>query len=313
MNILLTFDNNYSEHAAVVIASLLLYNKGSQDFYIVSDYISEENRAKLRTTALNSKVHFIIIEKSKFKDLPIGKGTANTYVTIATYYRLIAIDLLPKRLDKVLYLDSDITINGDITGLYYSTFPEGIFIKVLEETPSLAKEGTLRLEYPSEYSYFNAGVILFNMSKVREYYSFNKAKEYAKNHIIKFHDQDILNGLFYDKKEFFQLKYNVMESALIKNAPIAERYLEQKDAIYNPAIIHFSGHLKPWQKECKNPYKYKYLSALSMTPWKDSKLQNRFSKRKDKNIFKIKNLIKRILELLHIRYYSFVDIKTSQN
>ena len=51
MNILLTFDNNYSQHAGVVMVSFCMNNKGRHDFYVISDEIHDDNQQKLKAIA----------------------------------------------------------------------------------------------------------------------------------------------------------------------------------------------------------------------------------------------------------------------
>lgn len=308
MNVLLTFDDNYCPHAGVVIASFVANNAGTHDFYIVSDFISEDNKRKLRVCAPTSHFHFINIDKQQAELFPLGRGMANQYVSIATYYRLFALTLLPSNIERILYVDSDIVFLQNVSELYNERFRPHCCLLALEESPIIATKGVQRLDYPKEYSYFNAGVLLLNMHNIRKKYDVDQAIKYASSHTIIFHDQDILNGLFHDTKVFFPLKYNVLDSFLIRNAHLPQRYERQKADLFHPAILHFSGPLKPWFKECRNPYKYLYDKYLELTPWKGEKPTTKYPTSTDKAIHFSKLFIKEILERLHIRYYRFIKI-----
>ena len=48
--------------------------------------------------------------KKKFEGLPFGGKFS--HISLATYYRLMLPEVLPVTLDKILYLDCDIIVNG---------------------------------------------------------------------------------------------------------------------------------------------------------------------------------------------------------
>lgn len=313
MNILLTFDNNYSSHAGVVIASFVSNNVGSHNFYIVSDYISEDNKRKLKECAPTSHFYYIGIDKHLAEMFPMGKRMANHYVSVAAYYRLFALSLLPASIERILYVDSDIVFRGNASALYNTPRLQDYCLLALEESSTMALAGCQRLGYPNSFSYFNSGVLLLNMHEIRKEYYFGQAVNYATSHTIIFHDQDILNGLFHDKKAFFPLKYNVLDSFLICHAQLPQRYENQKEDLLNPVIVHFSGPLKPWYQECNNPYRCLYEKYLSMTPWRGEKPIVKYQTIKAKSAYLSKLFIKAILERLNLRYYHFIKISTRKS
>lgn len=309
MNIVLTLDNNYCQHAAVVIASVCYNNPQKHIFFIITDYISEHNIAILSklVQSYNSTIIFRNINLDLTKNFPIGIHTANTYVTLATYYRLFMIDLLPSYIDKVLYLDCDLVVNGSLEELWNWEFKGITCIAAVEEQLSIGIKRTKALGYPQKYSYFNAGVLLVDVNKMREAYSYKKAINYIqqKKDIIQYHDQDVLNGLFYDKKEFLPLEFNVMDIYLYQRTKLPQRYINEEKSLLSPKIIHFSGPMKPWFKECKHPYKELYYFYLSNTEWRSYIPKSKFTKRQDKLIYLAKELTKKFLGLLRIKCYNF--------
>ena len=313
MNLLLTFDNNYTQHAGVVIASFLAHHAGQHSFYVISDHISECNQDLLRsiTTPHNCQIMFYFVDPDIVRQFPIGKGTANTYVSIATYFRLFITEVLPKSVDRILYLDCDIVVDDAIDEMWHHTFSEGHCIYALEEAPTLACNGCQRLHYDPSLSYFNAGILLIDLTALRKVYNFPSAITFIQSNDIKFHDQDVLNGMLYDKKQFMPLKYNVMDSFLIKNARLPERYEHQREALFHPSIIHFSGPVKPWHRESKNPYTERYYHYLQLTPWKNYSPVRKYQTLKGRGIYTIKLIAKWLLELLHIRYYNFNSLVCS--
>lgn len=309
MNIVLTLDNNYCQHAAVVIASVYLNNPGSHDFYIIIDYISTSNKQKLlrQISQTTCKIHFIVINKNQIINFPIGKNTANTYISLAAYYRLFLIDLLPSNIERILYLDCDTIVNKSLQSLWEWNFSPNACIAALEEQEKLVKERTKILQYPILHSYFNSGVILINLIKMRKYYSTAKAIEYIKEHkkSIKYHDQDVLNYFFHNKIDFIPLEFNVMDIFLYKGVQLQQRYIKEEKSLFAPKIIHFSGPMKPWFKECKHPYKTLYYYYLSKTEWKSYIPHSKFIRYQDKLMYHIKEIIKYILNMLNIGHYSY--------
>lgn len=313
MNLLLTFDNNYSQHAGVVMASFLANHTGIHSFYVISDSISEDNQKLLHSivSSYHCQLSFYFVNVNIVKQFPIGQGTANTYVSIATYFRLFITEVLPESIDRILYLDCDIVIDKSIEEIWHHTFSENHCIYALEEAPVLAANGCKRLHYDTSFSYFNAGVLLIDLKGLRKVYNFPSAINFIKTNDIKFHDQDVLNGMLYDKKQFMPLKYNVMDSFLIKNAKLPERYLHQEEALFQPAIIHFSGPIKPWHRESKNPYTDRYYYYLRQTPWKDYIPVHKYQTLKGKSIYLLKRIAKWLLEAFRIKHYSFISLTYS--
>lgn len=311
MNIVLTFDNNYTQHAAVVIASACYNNKKNITFYVVSDYISEKNLSRLNEIVFqyNCTIKYVQLSLDSLNEIdkfPIGKKTANTYINKSAYYRLFIPYVLD--IDKALYLDCDIVVSSDLSELYNYSFHSEICIASLEDNIAVSSKGPSRLGYPSTYSYFNSGVLLLDLNLMRTLYSFTdllKCLEERKNSIM-YHDQDVLNILFHNHKVFIPLIYNVMDVFLIKNINLPPSLVGQYKSVYNPTVIHYSGSIKPWHKECKNPYRFEYLRYLRMTPWNGICFSYKYDTIGERLIYIIKNVIKKVLEFLHVRYFSYI-------
>ena len=310
MNVLLTFDDNYSQHAGVVMTSFCINNVGENKFYVISDYISNDNKNKLIEIAhrFDSDISFLFISKEQTIDFPIGRKTANSYVSIATYFRLFLTEVLPDSIDKILYIDCDVIVNSSLDGLWNSAFEPNHCIIALEESPTMSISGCKRLHYPAHYSYFNAGVLLIDLSLFKKFYHFDDAVYFITHNNIIFHDQDVLNGMLYDKKQFMDLKYNVMDYHLIRDSKFPQRYQKERNQLFDPVIIHYSGPIKPWHKECKNPYTYKYYQYLQETPWKDYIPQYKYEWIKPRTIHLIKSLVKWLLDTFRIKRYSFITV-----
>ena len=120
----------------------------------------------------------------------------NAYCTPYTLLRLLA-DMVPEIPDKILYLDIDMMANGDIAELYNTDISEYEYAAVKE------KYGSLFIRY----DYINAGMLLFNMKKIKETGLLQKARERIRTKKMLFADQD---AIFWSttKKKLLPRKYN---------------------------------------------------------------------------------------------------------
>ena len=107
-----------------------------------------------------------------------GCKNETAYCTPYTLLRLLA-DMIPDIPDKLLYLDIDMMAAGDIAELYNTDVTNYEYAAVKE------KYGSVFL-WPD---YINAGMLLFNMKKVKETGLLEKARELIKTKKFLFADQ----------------------------------------------------------------------------------------------------------------------------
>ena len=85
------------------------------------------------------------------------------HYSIDTYTRLWIADLFPEDVDKVLYLDSDIIVAGDIGALWRTEMGDAVLgaVTIPGSTRCAA------FDIPESYGYFNSGVLLVNLARWR--------------------------------------------------------------------------------------------------------------------------------------------------
>ena len=111
INIVFASDDNYAQHIAVVIASIMAKTKEEVCFFVINDNISSEKIAKLKNTAvkLNTTLEFIAVSEEQFKNVYLSG-----HVSKAAYFRLALADIMPDDIEKVIYLDVDLLVYDDI-------------------------------------------------------------------------------------------------------------------------------------------------------------------------------------------------------
>lgn len=250
MQIATGVSRNFFDPLSVMLTSLLENNKKhSICFNVLHSDFSDEDIDKFKLQFNNYeklKLNFIHLDESKLVGLPLLQ-----HFKISTYFRILAPSVLVDT-DKILYLDADIIINNDISELW-NTDISGYTLAAVREESIVALDK--RLKMPAEYKYFNAGVVLLNAEKIRKYNKFEPVLEYLKenkNEIL-YLDQDALNAVLYDEWLEIDEKWNYHNTFILKKNNNREHVL-----LDNPAIIHYTGPVKPWDAQCAHIYKERY-------------------------------------------------------
>lgn len=283
MNILIAPNNYYVMPSIVLLQSLFDVAEEQLDIYLFHSALSTENLSKLERFIVGrgGKFHPILINSQLFDDANISG-----HITQETYYRLLAQDLLPEQLDRVLYLDADIIATDSLQEFYYMPFEKndgtGCYYVVCEG-PGISKRARAvydNLEIPYEYPYFNAGVLLMNLSLLREKYDTKTSLEYIcrKGENLNNHDQDTLNALFYDKVKY--VDWHIYNQTILHITDENEANMR----LENAKIIHFAGPDKPWNHDysswyfnefwkyaCRAGYRALYAKILTQRVWKNMK------------------------------------------
>ena len=235
-----------------MLQSLFEHNEEPMDIYILQSDLTKQNCLALESFIKKhgGEPHMICLPETFFDNAP-----TSIHITKQAYYRLLAQELLPDDVERILYLDLDIVITGSLTSLYNETFEcnvEDCFFVVCEGPGVSQKEWDIYdvLEIPYEYKYFNSGVLLMNLSLLREKFDTKILFEYIDSHndSLKYHDQDTLNALFYNKVKY--VDWHIFNQTIlhIKSKEEAEERLK------NAAIIHYAGSDKPWKYDYKSWY-----------------------------------------------------------
>ena len=262
IDVALGFDVAYAPHAATVIVSLVRNAPGGRfRFLLLHTGVPASTRDLIEATSLSSR--FVWIEV-RDQDLPAFAN--REWITRATLFRLGLEHLAPRNCHRVLYLDSDVVINGDIRALWTTDLRKYPIAAVTDINVDAAAFGARwKLDPPAPY--FNAGVLLIDLDKVRREQSFLRTIEFfAKNNLeLMYSDQDALNWAFWDNWLPLNPKWNVQRLSVIeansKGSTTSGRLL--KDAV----VVHFTGSAKPWVAGSYHPWAWLYWSYLARTPF----------------------------------------------
>lgn len=247
INVLLSCDEKYVFSAGVLCRSLVENMSEEMQIHVFESGLSDEAKQFIVDGANNNQaaVFFYEIDTSVFDDMSIPREV-NGHITLETYYRLLILEYLPSNVDRVIYLDTDTICNRDFANIYHMDLGEELIAACSERgfniEPRMKKMVYEKLGFDFGEKYFNAGVILFDLERIRKEFKRNQLLEWALNNQerITFHDQDILNFNFRNRVMWLPASMNCR--------PFHYYYSKRTNNIIRKSyIIHYGE--KPWENQ----------------------------------------------------------------
>ena len=235
INIAFICDNNYALPARTAVNSIIK-NKNADSFiniYIIGVELSAENITHFQKFS-DKDVRIQLIEKANIYQ---NVGLGHIYVSKAALFKFALADIIPE--DKVLYLDDDIVVEQSLTD-FYNTDISQYYAAVISDLFAEKWGDNKRLNHKK---YFNSGVMLLNLKKLREDDIPAKLQKKKKNATEdKYMDQDALNKVFAENVKFMPIQFNYLNAYDETNTSIF------KENILNIVVRHYASyaHLKPW-------------------------------------------------------------------
>lgn len=257
-------------------------------FYILCDTFSQETKDKFSQIEkeYSCKIDCIDISDKMAKllntvlaqELGMVRNGQISYM----FARLFMGSAIPEDVEKVIYIDADTIVQGNLTELY--AVP-------LEKDKVLA---AVRDIWPVNYNkvigfvpkdlYFNSGLMLVNLHRWRQESIENHIMQHIKSlkHYYALHDQDIINICLQGRIQTHPVKYN-MQYILRQYSPADIYYFSGKDekSYYTTAeieaaklmleIIHYtSGYFdRPWVRPYACQDARIWQKYFEMSPWRE--------------------------------------------
>ena len=247
-------DDNYAPYLDVAIASLIENASKEYKYRIVilhTGLLQETVDALRHNERAGFAIELVDISdelkniKSRFKNV--------YHFSIVTYYRLFIASLFPQY-DKIIYLDCDLVVLGDISELYHTDIGDNIlgaapeqFVQNTKEFRRYAKRA-LGLD-PDEY--VNAGVLVINL------------KEFRKNDIEK-KFIELITKYDFDLLDPDQAYLNYLCQGRIYVLPNGwNKEPMPLDCEGKKNIVHYALYKKPWQYDdvMYGKYFWKYAES----------------------------------------------------
>jgi lipopolysaccharide biosynthesis glycosyltransferase len=268
VNILMCTNALFQQHAAVCLASLLANNPGLFFNVVIVGRMTEElDEEKLRRSLIrfpNLSLSFRKFSPPADLLLPLVPGS---HYTIDTYTRVWLAEFFSATVDRVLHLDADIVVVGDIAPLWNTDLAGALMGAV--DIPG-SDQGVRRLGMRAEDGYFNAGVLLIDLVRWRETRADQTVLDYIHAYPERLeYDQDALNACFRGVTKRLDYRWNAIRPFFREPLALPLERAEIEAVREEALIIHFNGGSKPWSYFCDHPRRDEYDKYLRMTEWRD--------------------------------------------
>ena len=252
-------DQNLKNELAVVLESIVRNTSRQINAHVLTRGLGQDYWAKLHKLFPQVNFHF-----HDFSGIDYGASVnLMSHITVSTFDRLFLPQVL-KDVAKVLYLDVDILVRGDVGELYDHNVTKHVFAgkkSRLDGWSNLVHVITrVSLRLPAKQAWalrrrahatgkltadtYNAGVLLMNLARMRK-------DNFIENHLylvekLHLNDQDVMN--FYSKGQALQIgdEWN---------------FVPTQDYAKHPKIVHFAGPVKPWKPQ-NSLYKREFQSIV---------------------------------------------------
>ena len=258
----------YTRHAAVTMASLFANTKMRVCVNVLhDDTLKSDNREKLERTAeyFDQEICFINVENIVDESRIGAKKFIIDGFHQGALFRLLIPELID--IDKIIYLDCDIIVNLDIAELWQIPLKDKAIAAVLDVVSLDFLMGRKiqwrvrmlwNLMKVAHGSYFNSGVLVMNLKKIREEYNFLEEVRhfYAQfKECTTYRDQDCINYIFSKDCLLVDPKYNRLHTDTVDDSNVPA------------SIFHMAGSAKPWTLYTRKYVDELYWQYLTQTPY----------------------------------------------
>ncbi len=263
IRILIGADDRYAMPMTVAAHSALyhLAQDREVELHVLDGGISSENRRRskeiLRQAHPLVEIHWRNAQLDDFQDINVGIFSKSSMIRLQVT-QLFSIDV-----ERVLYIDSDVVINDDVSQLWQ--FPlEKFPVWAVNDGPPGSFKVNITDKFPEvkahdDALYFNSGVLLFNLPEWRTQRISEKTLYFLNQHSHKlsFPDQDALNAVVAGNWGHLPRRWNMQVYRI--NQPFGPDAKEK-------GIIHYTT-FKPWEREFTLRHKITFFRAFLRCRW----------------------------------------------
>lgn len=262
INLALAFDEGYVTPFYVLLTSLFANNKNNSiAIHIIATGISEANKNAVEAfiAASGASSAFYDVSGRGIEQFVLPNHEEN-YLSVAIYYRLFFPFLVSEKIKKLLYIDVDTLVVGDLGEMFYLDIQGCVAAAVIDTDMPVRVD----LGIDSAADYFNSGVLLIDIAQWKQQRITERALEIIANKpelIKRYPDQDALNMVLKDNWYKLVPKYNLMRLYVPNEVPKRQF----KEFLKDQKIIHYNGK-KPWFSDCEHRLRHVYQQYARLSP-----------------------------------------------
>ncbi len=274
MDIVCATDGNYLRHCTAMLHSLKEKNPEEDiTIHLIFDNVDHDTFVKGMGFLIDQFPSFNVLhaDAELVADFPF-----DGHASAATYFRLLLPSLLPAKVQRVIFIDSDAIVMDHLRELWELPLEGKALAAVPDHWLSCKDHGYVHGEY------FNAGIMLIDLDvwRAKDVLGLGRVFAKANPHRLRHWDQDVLNAVF--AKEWLPIgeRWNACPHlfGLLPDFDLTPERLTPSEtrAIHHPAIVHFAGPgpVKPWNARSTHPLREHYLAAKAATPWSETPLDD---------------------------------------
>ncbi len=212
--------------------------------------------------------------------------TNNAHISVETYFRFLVQQIL-RAYNKVVYLDSDLVVNGDVAELFDTDLGDTLIAATrdVDYLANLNQPDGIRMRYTTgvlqmrnPYDYFQAGVLVLNTQEMRRLHTVSEWLRIATRPDFIYNDQDILNAECEGRVTYLPGRWNVTNNIfgrvdkLYPWAP-SQVFDDYQAGRADPQVVHYAGAIKPWQNASIDLGGY-FWNYARQTPFYEQILQS---------------------------------------
>lgn len=270
LDIVYATDSNYLPVCSTSVVSLCSSNRDFKkiNIHILTLNLTDKEISKFKT--LERKFENISIFFYKMDEIIREYEINNQGFSLGAYLRLFMGEVLSTEIKKILYLDGDTLVIGNLLELWEINMEDNFCGGILDPVTLDAKT---RVGLRENDKYFNTGVLLINLEKWRNEGVENKLIDFLrmKKGNVFHHDQGLINAVIRDWVEL-NPKFDLMGPYLSFNRKQLIKIFGNKEissqedideAKKSPIIIHD----KLWARFWIHPYKRKFRFYNNLSPF----------------------------------------------
>ncbi|MDO5521296.1 MAG: glycosyltransferase [bacterium] len=257
--IVMICDNAYIVPTCTAIQSIIMNKKEEtkMDIFILTDGLNEESTAYLNEFVSDDVTINIRTGKmDNLKNIHTWRKKGDYCAATETALLKFEIANIIPEYDRIIYLDGDIICRKDLNGLFITKMTDQ-YAAVVMDSGKLYSQRELVKNNPK---YFNSGVMLLNLKKMRDENLSEVLIETKRNLTDNtLMDQNVLNIVFNQKIKLLPIKYNLLYVNLMRahrnnwfkmealNKMFHSEYEDLTAVRKDAVILHFSSKDKPWK------------------------------------------------------------------
>lgn len=286
INVLVSTDEKQLKRLVAMLFSLKKHN-GHISVYFMNQNISHRKMEKFMKKIkkkVKCDINEIKINDDYFSQAPIPKP-----FTIEMYFRLVSQFYLPEDLERIIWIDMDVICLKSIRKNYFQDFEDKSLIACRDISCDLENwiYHCRDLGLSDSHTYFNSGIMILNLRKLRQNSSVNKIMKTCSElrDALIYPDQDIMNVLYEN-----DVKY---ESKFF-NYQFFWKYPINSDNLKQICLLHYMGKDKPWM--------IRYMNQTSKYYWDvEKELGNYFKVAYSMTAYTFLRAVRKLKRILGIR------------